>query len=35
MDNQNKKDSNNNRQGWGIVLIITLLVAFVVMDYIL
>ncbi len=32
MDNQNKKDSNNNRQGWGIVLIITLLVAFVVMG---
>ena len=32
MDNQNKKNSNNNRQGWGIILITTLLVTFVVMG---
>ena len=32
MDNQNKKNSNNNRQGWGVILITTLLVTFVVMG---
>ena len=34
MDNQNNKnnDPNNNRQGWGIILVTTLLVAFVVMG---
>ena len=34
MDNQNNKNNspNNNRQGWGIILITTLLVAFVVMG---
>ena len=32
MDNQNKKNSNNNRQGWGVILITTLLVTFVVIG---
>ena len=34
MDNQNNKnnDPNNSRQGWGIILATTLLVAFVVMG---
>ena len=34
MDNQNNKNNpNNNRQGWGIILITTLLVAFMVMGF--
>ena len=34
MDNQNNKGSgpNNNRQGWGVILVTTLLVTFVVMG---
>ncbi len=33
MDNNRKNDPNHNRQGWGIILITTLLVTFVVMGF--
>ena len=34
MDNQNNKNNpNNNRQGWGIILVTTLLVTFMVMGF--
>ena len=33
MDNNRKNDPNHNRQGWGIILITTLLVTFIVMGF--
>ena len=33
MDNNRKNDPNHNRQGWGIILITTLLVTFMVMGF--
>ena len=34
MDNQNNKNNpNNNRQGWGVILITTLLVTFMVLGF--
>ena len=32
MDNNNNRDPNHNRQGWGIILVTTLLVTFMVMG---